>query len=153
MPKDREQVLSLKKYDLKHSLHSYQTNLDVLLWISAPLPAYLAGEICLNGFEFPPPSQTSCPFCQSPGNLKMILFLLKLLRNRIKFYWNDLFRAERWNIGIINHSIQELTLTHHDIRTEKILWMRERGSRHYFADPGRVYGGEQGAYSYGRLFI
>jgi hypothetical protein len=65
----------------------------------------------------------------------MFIFLLKLLKNRIIFYWNDLFRAERWNVGIINRSIQEVAFTDVEIGSENVLWMKERSSRNYFADP------------------
>jgi len=125
----------LRKAVTNTLLHSFQANLDVLLWVSASLPYFLANEISLQGFHFPPPVGISGTDCKMPGNVKVILFLLKLLRNRMNFYWHDLFRAEKWNIGIINHSIQELALNRYEIKPENILWMRERGSHHYYADP------------------
>ena len=128
-------AIILKKAWCHTLLHSFQTNLDVMLWVSAPFPVYLANEISLKGFIFPPPAVNSGTESGLPRNLKITSFLFRLLKNRIKFYWNDLFRAERWNIGIINRSIQELAINHYEIRREDVLWMRERGSRHYFADP------------------
>lgn len=135
LTKDTGKGIILRKAEINTLLHSFQTNLDVLLWVSASLPYFLANEISLQGFRFPPPSLISGRDYKLPGNIKMFLFLLKLLRNRMNFYWLDLFRAEKWNIGIINHSIQELALNHYDIKPENILWMRERGSHHYYADP------------------
>jgi hypothetical protein len=125
----------LKKAWLKTLMHSYKANLDVLLLISSAWPADMANQICLKGYNPGPPSKTSAAIHKVPGNLKMFIFLLRLFKNRIIFYWNDLFRAERWNVGIINRSIQELAFTGFDVGLENVLWMKERSSRNYFADP------------------
>lgn len=125
----------LKKGWFKTLLHSYKTNLDVLLMMSSAWPADVANQIVSIGYPHCTPSATSAPIYKVPGNMKMFLFLLKLLRNRMIFYWNDLFRAERWNIGIINLSVQEIAFSENPIRPEDVLWMKERSSRNYFADP------------------
>ncbi|MCX6281683.1 MAG: hypothetical protein NTU51_06960 [Bacteroidetes bacterium] len=125
----------LKKAWMKTLFHSYKTNLDVLLLISSAWPADMANQIASLGYKPGLPSTTSAAVYKVPGNLKMFYFLLKLIRNRIAFYWNDLFRAERWNIGIINTSVQELVFSDKPVGPEDVLWMRERSSRNYFADP------------------
>ncbi len=125
----------LKKAWLKTLLHSYRTNLDVLLFVSSAWPSDIANQIIAKGYDAVRPSGTSAPIYKVPGNFTMFIFLLKLFRNRIVFYWNDLFRAERWNIGIINRSVQELVFSNTEVRREDVLWMRERSSRNYFADP------------------
>ncbi|MCX6286828.1 MAG: hypothetical protein NTY96_06915 [Bacteroidetes bacterium] len=125
----------LKKAWMKTLFHSYKTNLDVLLLTSLTWPADMANQIIALGYNPGSPSSTSAPVYKVPGNMKMFIFLLKLLKNRILFYWNDLFRAERWNIGIINRSIQELAFSDAMSGCEDILWMRERSSGNYFADP------------------
>jgi len=125
----------LKKAWLKTLFHSYRTNLDVLLFVSSLWPADLANQIRLQGYSPGVPSDTTATVYKVPGNIKMFIFLLKLLKNRIIFYWNDLFRAERWNVGIINRSIQEVAFTDVEIGSENVLWMKERSSRNYFADP------------------
>ncbi|MCX6283402.1 MAG: hypothetical protein NTW31_04095 [Bacteroidetes bacterium] len=126
----------LKKSWMKTLFHSYKTNLDVLLMTSSTWPADMANQIMALGYNPGPPSDTNAPVYQVPGNVKMIVFLFKLLKNRIRFYWNDLFRAERWNIGIVNRSIQEITFSANPLVCEEVLWMRERSSGNYFADPG-----------------
>jgi len=125
----------LKKAWLKTLLHSYRTNLDVLLLVSSAWPADMANQIIAKGYAATLPSDTSAPVYKVPGNMKMAAFLFKLLKNRISFYWKDLFRAERWNIGIINRSVQELVFSDNEVPREEILWMKERSSRNYFADP------------------
>ncbi|MEI6883408.1 MAG: hypothetical protein WCO02_02875 [Bacteroidota bacterium] len=125
----------LKKGWFKTLMHSYKTNLDVLLLMSSSWPADVANQIVAIGYPRCSQSATSAPVYKVPGNMKMFLFLLRLLRNRILFYWNDLFRAERWNIGIINASVQEIAFSEDTIRPEDVLWMKERSSRNYFADP------------------
>lgn len=125
----------LKKAWLKTLMHSYRTNLDVLLLISSAWPADMANQIVASGYHAKNHSQTTAPIYKVPGNRKMMVFLLKLLKNRVRFYWNDLFRAERWNIGILNRSVQELVFTDKEVNREDVLWMKERSSRNYFADP------------------
>lgn len=125
----------LKKAWLKTLMHSYRTNLNVLLYISSAWPADVANQIVNLGYSAGPPSSTSAPVYKVPGNLKMFVFLLKLLKNRMVFYWFDLFRAERWNIGIINSSLQELVFGDKEVGQDDVLWMKERSHRNYFADP------------------
>ena len=125
----------LKKAWLKTLFHSYRTNLDVLLFVSSTWPADMANQILIQGFHPGLPSGTTAPVNKVPGNYKMIIFLLKLFKNRIIFYWNDLIRAERWNIGILNRSIQDLTFQDTAVKHDDVLWMKERSSRNYFADP------------------
>jgi len=125
----------LKKGWMKTLFHSYRTNLDVLLLISSTWPADMANQILKLGYNPGLPSNTSAPVYKVPGNLKMISFLLKLLKNRFNFYRNDLFRAERWNIGIMRRSVQELMFSDQEVEREDILWMKERSYRNYFADP------------------
>lgn len=125
----------MKKAWLKTLHHSYRTNLDVLLLISSQWPADMADQICKLGYANGLPSETSAPVYKVPGNYRMLLFLLKLLKNRIIFYWNDLFRAERWNVGVINRSVQELLSSGAALECDEVLWMKERSSRNYIADP------------------
>ena len=125
----------LKKAWLKTLMHSYRTNLDVLLYVSSSWPADFANQIVSIGYKAGQPSTTSATVYKVPGNWKMLVFLLKLVKNRIVFYWHDLFSAERWNIGIINRSLQELVFQDKEISQDDVLWMRERSHRNYFADP------------------
>ncbi len=125
----------LKKAWLKTLMHSYRTNLDVLLYVSSAWPADYANQIVSIGYKAGQPSTTSATVYKVPGNWKMLVFLLKLVKNRIVFYWDDLFSAERWNIGIINRSLQELVFQDKGIAKDDVLWMRERSHRNYFADP------------------
>jgi hypothetical protein len=125
----------LKKAWLKTLLHSYRTNLDVLLLTSANWPADMADQICRIGFNPGPASHTQAPVYKVPGNWKMFVFLLKLLLGRIKFYWNDLLRAERWNVGVIHASVQDILSSGCKADRLDISWMKERSSRNYIADP------------------
>ncbi len=125
----------LKKAWLKTLFHSYRTNLDVLLLISSAWPADMANQIAEKGYAAGKISSSSAPVYKVPGNFKMIIFIIKLLKNRMLFYWNDLFRAERWNVGIINRSVQELAFSNKEVLRGDVLWMKERSSRNYFADP------------------
>lgn len=125
----------LKKAWLKTLLHSYRTNLDVLLFVSSSWPAEMANQICLTGYFPRSASDTTAPVYKVPGNWKMIVFLLRLFMNRLNFYWNDLLRAERWNIGIIKSTVQDLAFSGQAVNPDDVLWMKERSSRNYFADP------------------
>jgi hypothetical protein len=125
----------LKKAWLKTLMHSYRTNLNVLLYVSSDWPADFANQIVSIGYPPEKHSSTSAIVYKVPGNWKMFIFILKLFKNRIAFYYQDLFRAERWNIGIINNSLQELVFQDKEVQPDNVLWMRERSHKNYFADP------------------
>ncbi|MFH0866807.1 MAG: hypothetical protein V1904_11475 [Bacteroidota bacterium] len=97
----------LRKGFFKTMLHSYSGNTDTLFYGCTHWPAQVCRDI-LNGtseYFHTPPSATGAPVMLVPGNMQMIIFTVKLWRNKLRFHFNELFRAEHWNVGIVHKSI------------------------------------------------
>ncbi len=125
----------LKKGYLKTTLHSYKGNLEQLLSCSSSWPALVADEIILHPDRFTAPSPTSAPIYKVPGTFRTIIFLLILFRNRLKFYYRELFRAEIWNVGLIKKPIEEVIFGKEKLHRSDIIWLRLFSATKYLADP------------------
>ena len=125
----------LKKGFLATQKHSYRANLDQLLFISSSWPVTVANEIMKGRTWFPTPSSSNAAIFKIPGNWIMFHFLMKKWWDYIKFQYREFFRAEFWNVGIIERSIEDIALSNTRIKNEDILWIPKTGKGHYLADP------------------
>ncbi len=124
----------LRKGYFKTVKHSYTENLNQLLSESSIFPLQVCNNI-LNGkdlFSNSVPSKTDAKIYRVPGNLKMLFFLFKLFFNKIFFHFNELFKAEKWNIGVVKMSPDELLYTDSEITPN---WCPEPANNYYYADP------------------
>ncbi len=125
----------LRKGYLKTVLHSYKGNLEQLLSVTSFWPVQVAEQIMNNLAEFLPPSSTEARVYKVPGNLKLIFFLGILFRNKIRFYYRELFRAEIWNVGLIKKPIDQVLFSQDQLRPADITWLRHFSATKYLADP------------------
>ncbi|HNY02398.1 MAG TPA: hypothetical protein PKG48_07420 [Bacteroidales bacterium] len=129
----------LRKGYLKTVGHSWKGNLEQLLTVSAYWPAQVADEIAANpdrNDTMPgQASQTGAPLFRVPGNLDMLYFLALLVRNRIRFYFRELFRAEIWNVGIIRQPVAEVARAGRPLSALEVEWLPPAGRKRYLADP------------------
>jgi len=125
----------LKKGYLKTSMHSYRENLEQLLTVSASWPAQAAGELARNPQAVYPESLTKATVYKVPGNLQMCIFLLKLLRNRMRFHFTKLFLCEDWNSGLVRRPLHEVALGPGLIEDRQVAWLPQPGHGKYYADP------------------
>lgn len=124
----------LKKGWFKTIDHSYSGNLDQLLFESSSWIVQAATDISLGLTLNAESSKTSAPVYKVPGNVKMIRFLLRLTGNKLRFHYNQLFRAEKWNIAVINRPIAS-ALNATNFKNERPQWIEEPPSGSYYADP------------------
>jgi len=123
--------------------HSWKANLDQAYYGSVEWPAQTCREIlfkgadCLKNKPFPKPA----PMRFAPINCIMLKFFLKLWANKVKFHFNELFRAEHWSIGFIESSIKNFI--GNNSQPENIKWIRSRSRRQYYADPAGIYQNHQ----------
>ncbi len=115
--------------------HSWKESLDQLLRISSKWPLRICNELALqpNAIREKKSSTTQAKIYKKPGNIYLVLFLVKLLRNKIFFHWWDLFRAEKWNIATLPRPV-----THYlenDIETEELSWLPVPDKSCFRADP------------------
>ena len=125
----------LKKGYLKTIHHSYRGNLEQLYSVSASWPAMIADMIAVRGVAPFVKSETSAPVYKLPGNGNMILFLLKLFRNKVAFYYAGLFRPEVWNIGVVDLALPEIALGRVILKNSDIRWFSRVAGGTYLADP------------------
>ncbi|MEI7499923.1 MAG: hypothetical protein WCK84_05685 [Bacteroidota bacterium] len=125
----------LKKGYIKTVMHSYKGNLHQLFSVTSSWPAQVADEILLFPADFVSSSETTAPVYKVPGNYHLIQFVLKLLWNRIRFYYKELVAAEVWNVGLIQKPIHEVALGPEILKKSDITWLRQFARTKYLADP------------------
>jgi hypothetical protein len=89
--------------------HSWEANLNNLFQSSTEWPLQVCREIENGNTEFL--KATNSPesaIYKLPGNAKMFRFLLKVLANKLRFHYHDLFLTEKWNVGIIPLPLKEM---------------------------------------------
>ena len=116
--------------------HSWEANLNNLLQSSTEWPLQVCREIENGNTEFL--SVTNSPesaIYKMPDNFTMIRFLLKVFVNKLRFHFRDLFRAEKWNIGIIPLASAKLIQSGEYTIPEPV-WLKINSKKSvYHADP------------------
>lgn len=116
--------------------HSYSRQIDQLLNGSVHFVKQVCNDIvagnkdCLTAA----PGNSSAPVFRIPTNGKMVMFLLRLMVNRIRYHWDTLIRSETWNVGIIHTPLSQVVTTWKNLK-DKIQWLPVTGRNVYRADP------------------
>ena len=124
----------LRKGYFKTIRHSWSGSVDELFMETARWPAQVATDLKNNvnlSWE-DDPSTTTAPIYKNPGNLQMIGFVLRLTASRLRFHWNSMTKAEKWNIGLIKTPLQNF-LEYPSKETPT--WLLSPRSHQYAADP------------------
>lgn len=88
--------------------HSYKTHLNELLRQGIDILQFAVQNLeKLNAGNWIPIEDINSRIYRFPTNTQMIWFIGKLTWNRIVFNFNDLFRHEKWNFGIIKQPIND----------------------------------------------
>lgn len=132
----------LKKGCFPVTLHSLSETHNRLLEDTALWPAQVARDV-LNGvlqIDHCKAAPTEAPVYRFPRNLTMLQWLLKSLKYRILFHWNDLCKAEQWNVAVLHQAITDVP--DKGLYTEA-RWLSEQGANHFRADAFGVHHGEE----------
>ena len=128
----------LKKGYFKTIKHSYSANVDNILygasdWIKQVCIDIQSGhENNFNTFVLnSTPSGTKAKILTVPSNLQMFVFIILQFIHKLKFHYNELFKAEQWNIGVINKPVT--ALMDDDVLPE-INWLHRIPRRIFRAD-------------------
>lgn len=122
----------LKKGYLKTVDHSYDGQIDQLFFDASVFPLQVCRDI-QNGVAHyleNEPVKSQATICKAPSNGVMLGFLIKLLKNKIKFHFREFFQPEFWNLGVI----KKLAI---DISNEDVIsavWLPKPPKGSYFAD-------------------
>jgi hypothetical protein len=124
----------LKKGYFKTLGHSWSGTIDQLYTETAHWPLQVVTDIRNHVADMDNiiESHTRAPVYRIPTNMKMCRFLLNYFRNNVSFQIQDLFKSEKWNIGIINQPLTKCLEPSGLIAPE---WLPERKRHHYAADP------------------
>ncbi|TSA28019.1 MAG: hypothetical protein D4R67_05010 [Bacteroidetes bacterium] len=122
----------LRKGWFKTQRHSYKGQLDQLYLQTTRWPL----QVCIaiqNGTHSEWLSDSKAPLYRAPGNVTIAKFLYKLIWNRLMFHFNELTRAEDWNIGIIHRAIHDIVKWGWD--PEEVQWFPKPKLSKFVADP------------------
>jgi hypothetical protein len=124
----------LKKGFFKTINHSYTGQIDQLYFASAKWPLQVCRDIENNAATYTDgvQSKTSAKVFKAPTNPAMLNFWFQILKNKIKFHYQELFRPEDWNVGIAKTGINSFA---DNIDTNGITWLPQPPKGRYFADP------------------
>ncbi|MFZ4521814.1 MAG: glucosamine inositolphosphorylceramide transferase family protein [Bacteroidales bacterium] len=133
----------LYKGFLKTIMHSYKGNIQQLLTVSSLWPALVADDYSfklLQGFDEGLLQETNATPTQAsifkvPGNCRMTLFLLLLIKNRLKFYYREYITPEIWNVGVLMKPLHEVAFSVQEIQEEDVQWLPPLNHTGYLADP------------------
>jgi hypothetical protein len=124
----------LKKGFFKTIGHSYPGQIDQLYFESAKWPLQVCKdiengtEVYLNGKQ----SKTSAKIFKAQKNINMLAFWLKILKNKFRFHFGELFGPEDWNVGFSETSINLFTGNFED---SIFHWLPQPPRGRYYADP------------------
>lgn len=127
----------LRKGVFKTIDHSWKANLDQSIGLSKNWPAEVCKEVIAQG-TFPDTIEsvpTTAPVYKIPGNTTFVLFLIKLLVNKIRFHFNELFSCEIWQLGIIKARTADiLSDLQYEIDLDEVDFLSAGNNDLYYAD-------------------
>lgn len=123
----------LKEGHFKTILHNYKDHVYRLLEETKSWPLAVIKNLQLNPASFVSkvPIKTKAKIYKVPSSLEVLVFLAKELINRFNFHYRSLFRAEKWNIGIVDQSLESIV----ESELKEPQWLKEAPTNQYWADP------------------
>ena len=115
--------------------HSWTANIDQLYFNSTKWPLQVCTDIGNNKASYldNAPSSARGKLHFMPGNITMICFIWKLVKNKIRFHYRELFLFEIWNIGIVKMPVSDFL--NPLVQIPEPYWLPAAGKDRYHADP------------------
>lgn len=123
----------LRRANLRTKQTSVSANLNGLLSAGVHLPPQVCQDFRSGCFGYleDKPATSAVPARKRPTNAAMLVFLFKLVRNRLRAIVRPLIFYEKWAIGLIHAPIASLL----DSGTPSIEWLPVGIENGYAADP------------------
>jgi hypothetical protein len=123
--------------------HSWEGNIEHLFSGTVEWPLQVCRRIENGDTDFLSVTNVpGSPIYRLPGNLLMTRFLVKLGINKLKFHFRDLFRTEKWRIGILPGGTDSF-LNEGAQAVPQPVWIQAGGGPSvYHADPFAVRSGD-----------
>lgn len=130
----------LRKGYFKTIDHSWQANLDNLLKSACEWPSQVCRDIENGNTAFlSTVNKPESKIYHLPSNGTMIKFLLKVVGNKIRFHFKDIFVAEKWQIGMLPTPFEDF-IYQSETNIPEPIWLNLSQSRStYHADPFGIY--------------
>lgn len=113
--------------------HSYSTHLNELLKFGVHILEFACENLQNNELiEWQLSNNSDVKIYRNPNNIDMLKFFVTLLKNRVIFNYNDLFRQEEWNIAVLKQSADNLI---DQQRLTNILFYPRLVRNYFLADP------------------
>lgn len=131
---DLDNGIVLKKGWFRTVSHSFKANTERLLSETVSWVSQVANDI---GNDLPintEPSNSQAKLFRGAGNLLMVRFLIKLLVNRMRFHFREIFLAEKWSIALLKGPIEGFFAADFWKDTTP-RWVPSAPQNSYFADP------------------
>ena len=114
--------------------HSYLRSLDEVLLRVGSWPAQVCKDIQNGAAAYLDINHlpSTVPIFRRPTGLQMVLFLLKMAWKVLVGAYNTFFRAEQWNVGIVDMPIQTFLVAN---ARPPVRWLPELPSGCFIADP------------------
>jgi|AOAMet1_07_M0_10_2_1038527.scaffolds.fasta_scaffold01068_2 hypothetical protein len=124
----------LKKGYFKTQNHSFNRNITQALLESSRWPSQVCIDIENGVAEYlhNKPSETDAKIFLTPSNLKMLVFVIRILKNRISYLF-DYFEIDDWHVGYIKKNIEDIDIF--DLESECINWINQESNHFFLADP------------------
>lgn len=117
--------------------HSWSANLDQAIRLSVNWPADVCHEI-VTQHTFPVDAHTqmpAAPVFHEPENTTLLIFLIRMFYNKLRFHLMEVFTAENWRIGIVRTRAADLlSEVAYSIDGKAVDWLSARGADQYYAD-------------------
>jgi hypothetical protein len=124
----------LKKGIFKTISNSYSRNIDQALKISSEWPSLICKKIENQTFvKNTKPTSTNAPIYLLPKNYQVVIFLLKIILNKLRSFYYNFLTYDHWHVGIINKDITEVLRK--GINKNDIKWIQRESNNFFIADP------------------
>jgi len=129
-----DEIIILNEGFFKTKKISYSKNINHVFSESAGFvnEAYQRIETDKAEQIFNAPLKIESPVFEYPDNLKWIKFFLKMITHRLIELFHNVFFSEKWNIGLINSSIDEFLEKNQEC---SVNWLSSPAKKESFADP------------------
>lgn len=122
----------LRKGFFKTIDHSYAGQIDQLYFGTAGWPLQVCNDMLNYDSSNLQQSKTTAAIFKAPGNFQMLRFWNRMLINKIRFYIQELFKPEEWNVGISETPLNKFT---GNLKRHVLHWLPEPPKGRYYADP------------------
>lgn len=128
---DKGMILDKAYFPVIH--HSWKAQLDQIYSRSTYMPVRVARMLQSSQLQTAP-SSSQAPVYKPPGNLQLLLYLIRMPWRRLAYHLRTLFFQEDWHIGLIHAPLKQV-IEHPSQMLPAVQWLPRKERSSYLADP------------------